>query len=626
MLEDAERLVFDWNERQAKRMPMLFSRLLNATANTTTLIAQTLRLPYYFLLRLPERLSIALPISKSEKFLLAQGSLRRELRMDFTVLDSVKRTLDEFEGRQQGFREFDLSQAIENLAKPPTTLSDAERRGVWVEMIAFQFMEPSKAPKDPWNSVFAPMASMRTQSGEDRYFPDIKLADETVISHWGQRSRETTNPILCARYADLVWEFGPLITQKKHEVEFARRAADAYLKAVETKYYVDYYQASDFLRRALSLSISINDQALISRSKDAAFELHRLIGPFAKGSMWWFLFDTLYDENAVSLTDTERATIIDGLEEALKKASDRSQPDLFDPWAAQGAAERLERHYRENQKIGEVRRVAEAAGLAFEQAARDAEPLLAVAWLQPVYEKYRHLGMRDAAGRVHLALEAKSQRAPESMKRLEVPINIDPHELNEYVEKLTDGGLRDALLKVAVRFIPSAKDLRNFNERMKDVAPLSSLIPMRIFQGNFVSAVIGSQVDDPDGRLVHQIGQRISLEAPFLALAFKRIVERYQMTSEQLMDLLASSPLFDDNRKDLLAEGVAAALSNDHVKAIHVLVPQIEHLLHSLAGQIGIPKTTVGGTKGTMQARALGDILSDTVLKDTLDGAKLESW
>jgi hypothetical protein len=52
--------------------------------------------------------------------------------MDFTVPDSVKRTLGEFEGRQRGFREFDLSQAIENLAKQPATLPDAERRGVWV--------------------------------------------------------------------------------------------------------------------------------------------------------------------------------------------------------------------------------------------------------------------------------------------------------------------------------------------------------------------------------------------------------------------------------------------------------------------------------------------------------------
>ena len=266
-----------------------------------------------------------------------------------------------------------------------------------------------------------------------------------------------------------------------------------------------------------------------------------------------------------------------------------------------------------------MRRVAEAAGLSFEQAAHDAEPLLAVAWLQPVYEKYRDLGMQVAANRVHLALETKSKAAPASMKRLEIPIDIKPNELNQYIETLTDSGLIKALLKVAARFIPNAKDLRNFNERMKDVAPISSLIPMRIFEGDFVSAVVGSQVDDPDGRLIYQIGRQISFDAPFLAMALKRIVERYHISSEQLMEFLASSPLVDEARRSLLAEGVAAGLSSDSVKAIHVLVPQIEHMLRSLAGQIGIPKTTAGGTKGTMQARTLGDILSDAALKDALD-------
>jgi hypothetical protein len=215
--------------------------------------------------------------------------------MDFAVPERVKQVLGEFEAREQGFRESELSQAILDLAKPPAVLSVEERNGVWVEMTAFQFMDPEKTPREPWNSVFAPVMSMRTQDGEDHYLPDMKRAEESVIAHWSERSRETTNLIMCARYADLVWEFGPLVTKRKREVEFARRSIDAYLRAVETEYYVNNFQASTFLRRALSLSIAINDPVLISRSKDATFELHRRVGPFAKGSMWWFLFDTLLD-------------------------------------------------------------------------------------------------------------------------------------------------------------------------------------------------------------------------------------------------------------------------------------------------------------------------------------------
>ena len=34
ILEDAERLIATWNERQAKRMPMLFSPTIGATRST----------------------------------------------------------------------------------------------------------------------------------------------------------------------------------------------------------------------------------------------------------------------------------------------------------------------------------------------------------------------------------------------------------------------------------------------------------------------------------------------------------------------------------------------------------------------------------------------------------------
>jgi hypothetical protein len=219
--------------------------------------------------------------------------------MEFIVPDSVKRVLGEFEARQQGFRELDLFQAIANLAKPPTTLSDAERRGVWIETTAFEFMEPEKTPREPWNSVFAPMATMRTQNGEDRYFPDIKSADESVIFHWGERSRETTNPVMCARYADLVWEFGPLVTQTKRDVEFARRSIDAYLRAVRPSImWTTFMHLPSLDARCLFLSPStIRDSSrevrmLLSNSIAALAPLHEgacggsYSTPFTMNTQW----------------------------------------------------------------------------------------------------------------------------------------------------------------------------------------------------------------------------------------------------------------------------------------------------------------------------------------------------
>jgi lysyl-tRNA synthetase class 1 len=335
--------------------------------------------------------------------------------------------------------------------------------------------------------------------------------------------------------------------------------------------------------------------------------------------MWWVLFDTLYDAKAMHLSDEERDLIVSDLEEVLRDTSNPSAKALFDPWAAQGAAERLERHYRKSNRLDQVHRVAQMYGHAFESVAQGADPLLAVAWLQPVYEKYRDLGMSDQAKRVNLLLEEKAKAAPNSMKRIEVPIDIDQKQLAQYIERLTDGGLEKAIRRIVIKFIPNAKDIHAFNERMKEEAPLSSRISMRLFEGDHVAAIVGSQDDDPNGRLIHQISTRINFDAPWLRMAFDRVKERYNPTSEDLATFVGGSALVDPSRIALLKEGISAALADDPVKAIHILIPQIEHIVRSLAGKMGIPQTTRGRVKGTMQAKGLGEIMSEAIFRRVCD-------
>lgn len=88
------------------------------------------------------------------------------------------------------------------------------------------------------------------------------------------------------------------------------------------------------------------------------------------------LFDNLYDTSGVTLTGSEKKNIVADLEHVLQVTTDQEQSH-FDPWAAQGAAERLERHYRRIGQIAEVHRVVRAYGKAFENAAKNANALLA---------------------------------------------------------------------------------------------------------------------------------------------------------------------------------------------------------------------------------------------------------
>ncbi|MFC5327040.1 DUF4209 domain-containing protein [Bradyrhizobium oligotrophicum] len=67
----------------------------------------------------------------------------------------------------------------------------------------------------------------------------------------------------------------------------------------------------------------------------------------------------------------------------------------------------------------------------------------------------------------------------------------------------------------------------------------------------------------------------------------------------------------------LLLQGVRAWFEGDYVKAVHVLVPQIEGGVRSIAGQLGKPVTKAHPKiKGASVAINMGDILySDEIVK-----------
>jgi Domain of unknown function (DUF4209) len=539
--------------------------------------------------------------------------------MDLAVPAPIKELLDQYEASKLAFHEHDLAAAIRQAAGPSEKLTDSGRRAAWAEMSAFNFMPSTDPDRSVWETYFAPSMTATNQDGTEVYSPDIHQADGAVIAYWESRSDETRHPILRARYGDLVWDFSRLVTRNRPQVAYAQKAIDAYIEAVNGKCYFQDSQAEDFAARAFSLAVSINDKTRISRAKKALFDLYAIIGDISKRGMWWLLFDNLYDVKKANLSEAEQQSIVDGLEHVLEATTNRTAKETFDPFIAQEAAERLERHYRRICQQADVHRVARAYGQAFENAAKDANPLLAVAWLQPVFEKYHDLGLKDDASRIHSVLESRGPDAQTGMRRVAIPVQINMEDVEKYAEALTGGDERQALRQIGMRFIPQVDEVHAMNEQMMARAPLSTLIPIRRFEAGHVAAIVGSQDEDPDGRLINQIANRIGFEVPWLAVAFDKAKTRYGLEPEQLVGVLMESPLFGEEQRAVLVEGISAWLIGDHVKAIHVLVPQVERAIRRLAGLIGIAITGRGRTKGTMQIRGLGELLNDDLFARLVD-------
>jgi hypothetical protein len=147
--------------------------------------------------------------------------------------------------------------------------------------------------------------------------------------------------------------------------------------------------------------------------------------------------------------------------------------------------------------------------------------------------------------------------------------------------------------------------------------PILARIEVTRIVGDHIAAQAGSIESDPDGRLVMQLAQYLDGENHLLVPALRRIREKHSLDAATVLAVLEESPVFDATRRSLLNEGVEAYLEDDHVKAIHVLIPQVEHTLRQLLKLIGVP-TVRAGRNGTMQVKNLNEILREPAIHSVL--------
>lgn len=168
------------------------------------------------------------------------------------VRDPIDTALAPFDASPVGFTEAAVGDALRNIRD---SVPESQRRRWWAESAAARFREV-KEGDSVWGTAFGPMAVLKNEAGEEVYSPDVKDADITTLDYWTKRSKEAKHPILRARYADLAWDFAPVVAKRRANVDDARLAIDAYIAASK----LDYRSAIrpiGYLQRGLHLALSI---------------------------------------------------------------------------------------------------------------------------------------------------------------------------------------------------------------------------------------------------------------------------------------------------------------------------------------------------------------------------------
>ncbi|MBE3065783.1 MAG: DUF4209 domain-containing protein [Spirochaetes bacterium] len=368
------------------------------------------------------------------------------------------------------------------------------------------------------------------------------------------------------------------------------------------------------LEHALHLSVSISDAARIERVRDAILAYGDKVAEDDEPGLWCFVYDLLWNQKKVPLTEAQKTKIIGDFEGRLERVSDTSGDRPLDPWAAEAAAIRLAKHYRTEGRSEEVKRVLLKYGAAYEKMAEPAAAMLAQAWLENVYQVYRDFGLKEDAERLLRRIRDLGPKALDDLKPISVEMEITNKEMADFVQEMTEGDLETVLGRIAVHYLPRRDQVEKQIKDLAATAPLSFLCQAKVVDHKGrPTATVGSLEHDLEGRVIMQMAQNMQFVAVSLRQVMIALVNNFSITHERLTEYVCRTPLFDEDSKAILGRGIKAYLEGDSLVAIHVLMPQIENAIRNLVEYIGgtvLKPNRVGG----MDLKTFDELLRDEQL------------
>ena len=483
--------------------------------------------------------------------------------------------------------------------------------GLWCELAVFYVRPSFDDGENPWRSFFRPMSSMLYESGSTVYTPDISEANADAVEHWSRRAQELKHPVLRARYADVVWELGRLVTKMpKRDVVMALLAIDAYIEATTRNLASNFHHAFTDAQRAIDLASQIGDTPRINAAREALLGLHAKVMKDGKSYLWARAFDHLFDHRKASTTQTEMTGLVADLEIVLARVSDSTKPESFDPHATRDAATRLARHYEREGNHAELKRLHSVVGGSFEFIAGQGDAMQAASFLQDSLASYKQAGLHDDAERTRVALQRAIRESKDEMTQHSVEIEIPKDAIDKTIAALVVDSVEKTFANIAAAFVPKIADMEGEVAKLAEEAPLFAMVPLQIFAEDHVAAKVGAVGEDVSGRLIQHTQQNLQFKLPFLIACMNAAIDKHRLEPDDFVRWTNRESLFEGSKLGLLTEGVTAWFEKDHVKALHVLIPQIEHALRRMVAQVGKPTTKPAGTvPGVSVAINMGDIL-----------------
>jgi len=481
------------------------------------------------------------------------------------------------------------------------------------EAMAFDFVHNCPNKDTGWGNYYGPKLFLNNGDGTATVSPSIKRVTHEILKYWEERSKQTDHPILKLRYADLVWDFSKNITEKYPHFSLAHTIIDSTITLIIKDCHKYKSDIIIKLKRALLVALQINDSDRINKLKDIIIQYEDNIAEVTEPKLWGFSFDLLLRNKKIKVSEEIKLKIIQDLENRLSKLSDVSNKEncVAAALSAKAAALRLAKHYKSLNQKEKTRNVLLKLGTAFEVAIEHASAIQSSGWLQNIYSIYIEYGLSDEAEEIAIKLKEIGPKVNEEMNPISHEMEISHDDMQKHINSIIYDDLESTFVGIAFHYTPKKDQVENQLKELAQQSPISYLLTKKIqdHQGRPI-AFIGSIDDDLIGNIIHLIVQKIQISIVFLRRLMEEFISRFNLSPKKVVDYLYQSPAFDENKREIIFSGIRAYMEDDHLTAIHLLIPQIESAFRKLVEHTGCP-VLKHSRNGGMHLKTLDELLRD---------------
>lgn len=532
--------------------------------------------------------------------------LNNEIKKYLANIDQEKKALVSFRG------EYEIAQKIEGILKKNEKYEPTKED--IAEQIAFDFMADYPSNNSGWETYYGPMSVLPNDKGQMVKYPSIRRVDQEMLEYWTERVKESKNPILSSRYADLVVDFSPKVLSKSADINLFQKVIDSNIAICE-KLLANPLDCKTKIKRALILAIQTNDQKRITETKNTIIKLEKNIAIDDKLGFWGFSFKWLILDfsKKVTLEDKERNELIKEIEERLKR-------EEKNPWLTEKAVSLLAEYYareKDEKNLMRVLGILENSLKTNERSNSDA--LLKTHAYEQIHEIYRKYASSFAEA------EKANKRLSQEIGQLDLDWNKSLKEIsvetkikNEDIEKCLKGifgknkddKLELVMAKIAVSHLPKKDAVKKQLDDVSSKHPIQFLCTKQIISDDGVPIAKLSTLDeDYDNHFQSYALQYMQFGSFFLSLTLDEL--RKKFSKEKILEYFEKAVVFENENQEYLKRAISAYWDEDYLVASHLFNPLIESGIRELVkicgGLVLVPDEKLNGYKNVL----LGGLLKN---------------